>query len=180
FVELAVRAGDQVGCDLVEELTLEAPLILPASGSVRVQVSVGAEDGSGRRELTLYSGDGEVADDGRAWTGHATGVVRAGGRAEEPGLAEWPPAGAEAVDLDGFYERMASGGFGYGPVFRGLRAAWRVGGDVFAEVALPEGVKAEGFGLHPALLDAALHAVGLLPDADGTGRLPFSWSGVRL
>ncbi|WP_425472671.1 SDR family NAD(P)-dependent oxidoreductase [Streptomyces sedi] len=180
FVELAVRAGDQVGCDLVEELTLEAPLILPASGSVRVQVSVGAEDGSGRRELTLYSGDGEVADDGRAWTRHATGVVRAGGRAEEPGLAEWPPAGAEAVDLDGFYERMASGGFGYGPVFRGLRAAWRVGGDVFAEVALPEGVKAEGFGLHPALLDAALHAVGLLPDADGTGRLPFSWSGVRL
>ncbi|SOD67859.1 Acyl transferase domain-containing protein, partial [Streptomyces zhaozhouensis] len=180
FVELAVRAGDQVGCDLVEELTLEAPLVLPATGSVRVQVWVGAADGSGRRELTLYSSDGDAVDDGRAWTRHATGVVRAGGRGEESVLVEWPPAGAEAIGLEGFYERMAAGGFGYGPVFRGLRAAWRAGGEVFAEVALPEGVKAGGFGLHPALLDAALHAVGLLPDADGTGRLPFSWSGVRL
>ncbi|MDT0265787.1 SDR family NAD(P)-dependent oxidoreductase [Streptomyces sp. DSM 44915] len=180
FVELAVRAGDQVGCDLVEELTLETPLVLPASGAVRVQVWVGAEDGSGRRELTLYSSDAESDDDGRAWTRHATGVLRAGGRSAAGTLAEWPPAGAEALDLDGFYERMAAGGFGYGPVFRGLRAAWRAGGEVFAEVALPDGVKAAGFGLHPALLDAALHAVGLLPDADGTGRLPFAWSGVRL
>ncbi|MFI1161999.1 beta-ketoacyl synthase N-terminal-like domain-containing protein, partial [Streptomyces sioyaensis] len=30
FVELAIRAGDQVGCGVVEELTLEAPLVLPA------------------------------------------------------------------------------------------------------------------------------------------------------
>ncbi|WP_345025208.1 type I polyketide synthase, partial [Streptomyces sedi] len=177
FVELAVRAGDQVGCDLVEELTLEAPLVLPVSGSVRVQVSVGAADGSGRRELAFHSSEGDAGEDGRAWTRHATGVVRAGGRVEEPGLAEWPPAGAEAVDLGGFYEGMAAGGFGYGPAFRGLRAAWRAGGEVFAEVALPEGVKAEGFGLHPALLDAALHAVGLTGHEGG---LPFSWTGVRL
>ncbi|SOD67854.1 Acyl transferase domain-containing protein, partial [Streptomyces zhaozhouensis] len=177
FVELAVRAGDQVGCDLVEELTLEAPLVLPATGSVRVQVWVGAADDSGRRELAFHSSAGDAVDDGRAWTRHATGVVRAGGRGEESVLVEWPPAGAEAIGLEGFYERMAAGGFGYGPAFRGLRAAWRAGGEVFAEVALPEGVKAEGFGLHPALLDAALHAVGLTGDEGG---LPFSWSGVRL
>ncbi|CAM5435718.1 Acyl transferase domain-containing protein/acyl carrier protein (Fragment) OS=Streptomyces griseomycini OX=66895 GN=FHS37_007788 PE=4 SV=1 [Streptomyces griseomycini] len=53
FVELAVRAGDRVGCDLVEELTLEAPLVVPERGGVRVQVWVSAEDESGRRELTL-------------------------------------------------------------------------------------------------------------------------------
>ncbi|MGW6598922.1 SDR family NAD(P)-dependent oxidoreductase [Streptomyces sp. NPDC055036] len=179
FLELAIRAGDQVGCDLVEELTLEAPLVLPRSGTVRVQVWVGAEDGSGRRELTLHSSAGDT-DDGRSWTRHAIGVLRAGGRSAGASLTEWPPAGAEAVDLAGFYEHMADGGFGYGPVFQGLRAAWRHGGEVFAEVALPEGVGAEGFGLHPALLDAALHAIGLADDADGVGRLPFAWSGVRL
>ncbi|MFF7756331.1 SDR family oxidoreductase, partial [Streptomyces sp. NPDC007971] len=84
------------------------------------------------------------------------------------------------MELDGFYEGMADAGFGYGPVFQGLRAAWRKGEEVFAEVALPEGVKAEGFGLHPALLDAALHATGLTGESDAPGKLPFSWSGVRL
>ena len=33
LVELAVRAGDAAGCGRVEELVLEAPLILPARGS---------------------------------------------------------------------------------------------------------------------------------------------------
>nr|WP_307822085.1 type I polyketide synthase [Streptomyces coffeae] len=180
FVELAVRAGDQVGCDLVEELTLEAPLVLPENGSVRVQVWIGAEDSSsGRRELTFHSSAGDV-DDGRSWTRHATGVLGAAGRSGGVSLVEWPPAGAEVMDLDGFYDRMADGGFGYGPVFQGLRSAWRSGHEVFAEVALPDGVKAEGFGLHPALLDATLHTIGLMGEADAPAKLPFSWSGVRL
>ncbi|MGV2922434.1 acyltransferase domain-containing protein, partial [Streptomyces alfalfae] len=170
FVELAVRAGDQVGCDLVEELTLEAPLVLPENGSVRVQVWVGGEDSDGRRELTFHSSMGDT-DDGRAWTRHATGVLSAGGRSGGASLAEWPPTGAEATDLEGFYTGLAELGLEYGPVFQGLRAAWRKGEEVFAEVELPEGVKAEGFGLHPALLDAALHAIGL---ADGEAEgLPF-------
>ena len=42
FVELALRAGDEVGCAVVEELTLSAPLLLPAADEVQVQVVVGA------------------------------------------------------------------------------------------------------------------------------------------
>ncbi|SOD67936.1 Phosphopantetheine attachment site, partial [Streptomyces zhaozhouensis] len=177
FVELAVRAGDQVGCELVEELTVGAPLVLPASGAVRVQVWVGAADGSGRRELTVYSREGESDDDGRAWTRHAAGVLREGAPSTGVSLAEWPPAGAKVADLDGLQDGLAERGFDHGPVFQGLRAAWRRGDEVFAEVALPEGVGVNGFGLHPALLDAALHAVGLTGDEGGA---PFSWSGFRL
>ncbi|MER7415161.1 type I polyketide synthase, partial [Streptomyces cacaoi] len=94
----------------------------------------------------------------------------------------WPPRGAEPVDVSGCYERLAEAGFGYGPVFQGLRSAWRRGEDVFAEVALPEGVEGERFGLHPALFDAALHASLLtaVDDGEGTGGVPFAWSGVRL
>ncbi|WP_329916291.1 polyketide synthase dehydratase domain-containing protein, partial [Streptomyces sp. JV190] len=87
------------------------------------------------------------------------------------------------VDVSDVYDVLADEGLVYGAVFRGMQAAWRRGDEVFAEVALPEEVAdaADAFGLHPALLDAALHAIGLLPRADDEGtRLPFAWSGVSL
>ncbi|MFH8979129.1 type I polyketide synthase, partial [Streptomyces sp. NPDC017890] len=75
-------------------------------------------------------------------------------------------------------------GLGYGPVFQGVRAVWRRGDEVFAEVALPEREKerAAAFGLHPALLDASLHAIGLgeFVESSGGASLPFEWSGVSL
>ena len=194
LLEMAIRAGDQVGCDTVEELTLQNPLALPERGAVAVQLTVGGPDESGRRPIGIYSRLEDAADD--AWTRNAAGFVAEGG--DEPATTAadssvWPPAGAEAVDLDvdGFYEGLALGGFGYGPTFQGLRAAWRRGEDVFAEVAFPDGAGSPAdptrFGLHPALLDAALHAVGLgsfLTSADGQdrgrGHLPFSWNDVTL
>ncbi len=176
FLELAVHAGDQVGCDVVEELTLEAPLVVPERGGVRVQVRVGAPDESGRRPVTVHARE----DDGEVWVRHASGALTGGAEMPIVDAGVWPPAGAEVVDLDGLYDRMSDGGFGYGPVFQGLRAAWRKGEEVFAEVALPDDVGVDGFGLHPALLDASLHAIGLMGAADGPGKLPFSWSGVRL
>jgi acyl transferase domain-containing protein/short-subunit dehydrogenase/acyl carrier protein len=176
FVELALRAGDQVGCDLVEELTLEAPLTIPEQGGVSVQVWVGGADEDGHREVSVYSGA-----DGEEWTRHADGVL-ATGAPEGAGLAEWPPAGARAVDVGALYDEFAELGLAYGPEFRGLRAAWRLDGAVYAEVALPEDTDPAGFGLHPAVFDAALHGLGLggLTD-DGDGPLlPFSWRGVAL
>ncbi|MFC4086171.1 beta-ketoacyl synthase N-terminal-like domain-containing protein, partial [Amycolatopsis samaneae] len=41
FLELALRAGELVGCATVEEITLEAPLRLPEDGPVALQVGVG-------------------------------------------------------------------------------------------------------------------------------------------
>ncbi|MGW4080662.1 type I polyketide synthase, partial [Streptomyces asiaticus] len=187
FVELAIRAGDHVGADVLEELTLEAPLVLPPQGGVQLQVSVGAPDETGRRSLTLHSRL-EEAPDGTwgegEWTRHATGVLGTGATTPDDNLTTWPPAGATEVPVDGLYEWLAGTGFAYGPVFQGLQGAWQHGDQVYAEVRLPESARAEAelFGLHPALLDAALHAVGigsLLEDTEH-GRLPFSWSGVRL
>jgi acyl transferase domain-containing protein/NADPH:quinone reductase-like Zn-dependent oxidoreductase/acyl carrier protein len=196
LLELALRAADGAGCDLVEELTLEAPLVLPEDGGgVRVQVVVGAaEEAGGRRSVAVYSrpdggldgpgGLGGLA--GAEWTRHADGWLGSGGEATRA-LTAWPPPGAAPVDVDGLYERLGGTGLAYGPVFRGLRAAWRLGDEVFAEVALPEEAAgdADAFGLHPALLDAALHGVGLgdfVGGGDGGPRayLPFSWNGVRL
>ncbi|MFD4150131.1 SDR family NAD(P)-dependent oxidoreductase, partial [Streptomyces goshikiensis] len=184
FVELAVRAGDQVGCDLLEELTLEAPLVLPERGGVQLRLSVAGADEFGRRALSLYSRDEDSAAD-EPWTRHAAGVLATGDApAPAADLTAWPPAGAEPVDIDGLYEGLAAAGFDYGPAFQGLRSAWLHGDAVYAEVGLDEETAetADWFGLHPALLDATLHAAGLgaLVEKTGQGRLPFAWSGVRL
>ncbi|MER8114435.1 type I polyketide synthase [Streptomyces sp. NPDC094031] len=184
LVELAVRAGDEAGCAQVEDLTLEAPLIVPDQGGVAVQVWVGPEEESGRRALSVHARPDDAPDDA-PWTRHAVGYLT--DELPEPphgvDFGVWPPAGAEPVDLDGFYEGLDGLGLGYGQVFRGLRSVWRDGDDVLAEVALPEAALPEGadaFAVHPALLDAALHAIGaggLVPVADGP-LLPFAWSAV--
>ncbi|MEW1661098.1 SDR family NAD(P)-dependent oxidoreductase, partial [Streptomyces sp. NPDC093707] len=186
LLELALRAGDEVDCDHVEELTLAAPLVLPERGAVRTQVRVGVADATGRRTLTVHSRPEHATDS--PWTQHATGVLATGRptTATVPfDAAAWPPAQAEPVDLADFYAARAAEGFGYGPAFQGLRAVWRRDGEVYAEVALPEAGRAdaESYGLHPALLDAGLHAAWLVaPDAgtSGTGSVPFSWHGVSL
>ena len=181
MVELALRAGDQAGCDRVDELTLSAPLVVPAQGWIRIQVVVGGADDDGRRSLTLFSRAENAADED-PWTRHATGVVTSGQPAPVMALAEWPPAGAEPVDVDGVYDDLTAIGLGYGPVFQGLRKAWRRGEEVFTEVALPESAEGDAakFGVHPALLDAALHGMLVSDEDNRQPRLPFSWSGVSL
>ncbi|MBI0376171.1 SDR family NAD(P)-dependent oxidoreductase, partial [Streptomyces albiflaviniger] len=184
FVELAIRAGDQLGCDYLEELTLEAPLVLPARGGVQLRLSVGAADETGRRPLSLHSRPESLPAE-EPWTRHASGVLASGGRPEAAfELSAWPPADATEVELDGRYEGLLDIGFAYGPAFQGLRRAWQRGGEVFAEVALDEETaeEAAAFGLHPALLDSALHAIGMggLGNTGGEGRLPFAWTGVSL
>ncbi|MGI5500428.1 SDR family NAD(P)-dependent oxidoreductase [Lentzea sp. CA-135723] len=169
FVELAIRAGDEVGCDLLEELTLEAPLVVPEHGIVQVQVAVGGPDGAGRRSLTVHSRlDGP-------WTRHATGTLLPAALAPAHDLSEWPPA-AEQVPTDALYDGLANAGLVYGPLFQGVQAVWRRGDELFAEISVDAEI--EAFGLHPALLDAALHPLALV--TEGAAQLPFSWSNVAL
>ncbi|MFC4069619.1 SDR family NAD(P)-dependent oxidoreductase, partial [Actinoplanes subglobosus] len=170
LLEMVIRAGDEVGCATVEELMLQAPLVLPA----QVQVVVGAADDEGRRPVTVHSRDGDE------WTRHAEGTLTTTGTTADFDLTAWPPAGAEPVDVTGLYESLDQRGYGYGPAFQGLTAAWRDGDDVYAEVSPPGALgRPAGFGPHPALLDAALHA-DLLVGGDERTLLPFLWRGVTL
>ncbi|WP_182885311.1 type I polyketide synthase [Microbispora sp. H10885] len=179
LVELAIAAGDHVGCPTLDEFTLHAPLVL-GDAPVEVQVSLGVADDTGRRAVTVYSRTAGGPLDA-PWTRHAQGVLSAAvAPAPEPELAEWPPPGATPVDLDRAYERLADRGYDYGPAFQGLRAAWRDGDDWFAEVVLPEHVEPGRFGIHPALLDAAMHADLLDEESAGQTLLPYAWTGVSL
>ncbi|RSM38919.1 polyketide synthase, partial [Amycolatopsis balhimycina DSM 5908] len=179
FLELAVRAADQVGCRQVQELTLAVPMVLGAGEAVDVQVVVGAPDPAGRRDLRIHSRPAAAPDS--TWTHHATGVLAPAEIRSGQAPAQWPPAGAEAVAIDDFYARMAAGGLVYGPSFEGLRALWRQGEDLYAEVEFPQAPQdAAAYGLHPALLDAALQASSFFAANAGKNLMPFSWNGVSL
>ncbi|MFF3859306.1 type I polyketide synthase [Streptomyces sp. NPDC002209] len=199
LVELAVRAGDEAGCVVLEELVIEAPLVVPDHGGVRVQVAVGGPGETGSRTVEVYSQREDAAGDG-AWTRQATGMLSAtvqpGGGGTGFDFAAWPPLGAQPVDITGGYDLIAEVGYGYGPTFQAVRAVWRRGEELFAEVALPEDQRKDAgrFGIHPALLDAALHspllnAAAEPRSADGDAeretdgqelRLPFAWNGLAL
>ncbi len=188
FVELALAAGRRVGSDALEELTLEAPLLLD-DGVAQVQLAVSAASEEGRRRLAVYSRL-EGVDSEEEWTRHATGSLIADGGALPPGFEglgvdAWPPEGARELEVESLYDRLADAGYQYGPAFQGLRRAWAVDDVVYAEVALVEAqqARAAGFLVHPALLDAALHAsvVGALDDGQpGEPQIPFCFSDVRI
>ncbi|MET9558356.1 type I polyketide synthase [Streptomyces sp. NPDC006645] len=186
FLELAVAAGDHLGLPHVEDLTLEAPLALTEGEDVRVQVTVGAADDTGACAFTVHAGP-DTEGGARHWTRHATGTLAPSAPAADPtaSLAVWPPADAVPEPVDDAYDRLADLGYFYGPAFRGLTALWRAGDDIYAEIRLPaDSAEAAGrFGLHPALLDAALHPLVLAAAVDAepeTIRLPFALAGVTL
>ena len=189
LLELGFAAARAVGLTTVSQLMLLSPLVLPAEGAVRLQVQLdGPEAGEEvRRALSIYSRQ-EDAPEGASWTLHAQGVLSLAPEAvaeEETGLEAWPPVGGTSIDLTGHYAALQARGYGYGPSFQGLREAWRVGEVVYGRAVLPEALwsSAEEYGLHPALLDAALHVLGLEQVEgvrDGSLLLPFEWSEVTV
>ncbi|GAB7105531.1 hypothetical protein JCM4814A_38450 [Streptomyces phaeofaciens JCM 4814] len=182
LAELALQAADRAGCDVVEELTLQAPLVLPEDDTTDLQLTVEAPDDTGRRSLTIHSRPTSHT----GWTRHATATLTPATTHPDWDLTTWPPPDAQPLDLTGLYPRLADQGFHYGPAFQGLHTAWRHGKELFAEVRLPDELHhtAGRFGIHPAVLDAALHTslIDGIDGIDGTDdvRLPFAWTGITL
>ncbi|WP_410606953.1 SDR family NAD(P)-dependent oxidoreductase [Amycolatopsis sp. lyj-109] len=180
YVDLALRAGDELGFGVLEELVIEAPLVLGERGGVRVQVAVSGPNETGSRAVDVFS----LREDGDDWTRHATGLLGASA-SREPSrfdFAAWPPAGAQPIDVENFYTDLIERGYAYSGAFQGMRAVWRRGDEVFAEVALPDDHQEDAgkFGLHPALLDAALHTNAFANPDDDRSVLPFAWNGLVL
>jgi acyl transferase domain-containing protein/acyl carrier protein/pimeloyl-ACP methyl ester carboxylesterase len=167
LLEIALSAARSVGCDTVSELTIEAPLRIGEQAS-ELQVSLAEPDATGARAIEIHARPHEVDGGERPWARHATGTLASTGagarsaRALEPRDEAWPPVGAQEIDLDGFYERLADGGEELGSSMRSLRAAWHGEGCVFADVALANPDHEDGsFAVHPALLAGVFHAAAL-------------------
>ncbi|HKP57239.1 MAG TPA: beta-ketoacyl synthase N-terminal-like domain-containing protein, partial [Polyangiales bacterium] len=183
MLELALHAGRALGFEVVRELVLAQPLVLPPDGGVQLQLSVGSEVEKGKRSVSLYS----RTDEG-AWVQNATGELSlaaglpASGEFEE--LRSWPVEHSEPVDLTGVYARTAALGLQYGPAFQGLVELRRAGQVAYGRVVLPDSLRADAgeYDLHPALFDAALHTLfAFMQENDAQEMLlPFGWSDVQL
>ncbi|MEA2221633.1 MAG: hypothetical protein QOH83_9 [Solirubrobacteraceae bacterium] len=141
-------------------------------------MTVAEPDADGRRAIDVHARpDGGAGE----WVRHATGTLSAGATMAHDRIEQWPPPDAVALDVDELYDRLAGQDFAYGPAFQAVRAAWQLGDELFAEVALGEEQAADAarFAIHPALLDAALHPAIAQRGADGV-RLAFSWTGMRV
>jgi len=176
LLDVVLEAGAQVGCDSVEELLFEAPLVMPAAGELFLQVVVGPGEPESARSVQVFSRSGAGG-----WTRCASGTLAAGGVAG--GVCDWatawPPAGGSEVDVAAGYSRLVDLGYDYGPAFRGVSAAWTRGQELFAEVAIGEDLDVKGYGIHPAMLDSAFHPMMLAGDSAEL-RLPFAFRGVKL
>ncbi|MFJ9775172.1 SDR family NAD(P)-dependent oxidoreductase [Kitasatospora sp. NPDC101157] len=191
LVELALHAGHRAAVPALAELTLEAPLLLDGQ-PVHLQTTLQSPDAGGVRALAVHSRPAGAGAQ-EPWTRHATALLLPAGPevVPEERATAWPPPGAVPVDPAALYPGLADRGYDYGPVFQGVQALWRDGDTVYATVELPEsaGPDAARYGIHPALLDAALHplaatevgtAVTATAATEQPTALPFAWTGVTL
>ena len=166
FIEMALAAVEppgRVASSAVEDLRILSPLQFPDDGQRVVQVLATPDDPSGASVViaSLASED----TDASTWRRHVTARVLAR-------TAEAPPLAAEPADTirarcsedwmgERLYARLAGQGIELGPSFRGISRLWRRDGEALAEIALPPSAgDGAPYRVHPALLDAALQAVG--------------------
>ncbi|HEY8985401.1 MAG TPA: type I polyketide synthase, partial [Streptomyces sp.] len=160
LADLVVRAGDEAGYDTLVSLDAAAPLVVPPGTDVHLRVVLTApgEDGTGR--VTVHA----RPDGGTDWTCHATAVLAT--RHETPPATPGVPEAGEELEV---------------PAEGALRSLRLDGDTAHAHLALPPAHvrDATRYGLHPALLDAALTAARLagLAPADSVA---VGWSEVRL
>ncbi|MEU5978851.1 thioester reductase domain-containing protein [Streptomyces sp. NPDC047315] len=182
LVELALRAGDDVGCTAVDELTVRAPLVLPANGGVQLQLTMDPPDDEGRATLAVHARpeEGDVR-----WTAVATARLSARGRGPAFTLGDWPPADAEKTDADLPARMDLPALTGLWQQREGTGHADGAGPDTtvhHAELTLPAAAQEEAhrFGLHPTLLDAVARTALATSDHPGTSGTAVRWAGVQL
>ena len=176
FIEMALAAASNAsGHDAWNVTNMSFPKALVLGGDeVTVQCWL-ANEGDGRLSFEISSARTDADQQEPTWVRHVTGGLTRG-----PALPDWADAELASVQArredevppDVFYAKCRERGIEYGPSFRALRGAWHVPGGALGHVELSAevGSHTSAYRFHPALLDACLQPLGLLPElAAATG-----------
>ncbi|WP_261864158.1 type I polyketide synthase, partial [Mycobacterium marinum] len=189
LIDMALYAGEHTGCPTIDELVLQTPLTLTPDAATDLQISVTAPDEQNRRTFSVHARTSEHPHQHSTWVLHASGTLsNHRSRMLSPTTPFTARPTLNAVDQEGFYEELAQHGVCYNGAFRALHSLENDPTDTnttCAEVALPADTDVDGYGIHPALLDAALQPLAAaLTDTDAspapTPRMPFAITGVNL
>ncbi len=181
FLELALAAGQDAGFKLLDvcDLKIRRPLELDAaepSAAVRVQVVLTPRETGFECRLLSWQAD--------HWQPHATCQLTA----ETTPLSQVPLRNMTAAGTSEssswspaeHYAQCRQLGLHYGPAFQGLRSLVPGAGQAWGEVQLPSHVAADGYLLHPALLDACLQVTaGAFPPQQAASWLPVNITRYR-
>ncbi|WP_261870189.1 polyketide synthase dehydratase domain-containing protein, partial [Mycobacterium marinum] len=189
LIDMALYASEHTGCPTIDELVLQTPLTLTPDAATDLQISVTAPDEQNRRTFSVHARTSEHPHQHSTWVLHASGTLsNHRSRMLSPTTPFTARPTLNAVDQEGFYEELAQHGVCYNGAFRALHSLENDPTDTnttCAEVALPADTDVDGYGIHPALLDAALQPLAAaLTDTDAspapTPRMPFAITGVNL
>ncbi len=168
----ALRAASAatLGCEAIvlEDVVIGEPLALADDERRTMQVAA-MPAGSDEAALRVFSA-GPAG--GEAWRLHATARARAAAPAATVRVDDMAHVRcAEGTAPEHLYRAMSERGLDLGPAFRGVEALRCGPLEAMGRLVATEEVRANAdrYGVHPALLDAALQVLGAaLPDAAGT------------
>uniref|UniRef100_UPI0038BA61E0 type I polyketide synthase n=2 Tax=Mycobacterium marinum TaxID=1781 RepID=UPI0038BA61E0 len=186
LIDMALYAGEHTGCPTIDELVLQTPLTLTPDAATDLQISVAAPDEQNRRTFSVHARTSEHPHQHSTWVLHASGTLSNAPSTTPPTKPLPGPQAITKVNQESFYDQLAQHGLHYSEAFRSIQG---IGKDplnpdaICAEVALPADIETHGYGIHPALLDAALHPLtAALADTNTNSgpQLPFAIAGITL
>jgi acyl transferase domain-containing protein/surfactin synthase thioesterase subunit/aryl carrier-like protein len=149
---------------------------------VRVSITPLNSDRASFRLVSAASEESEV------WHTHMTGTLR---KSEAPSALTFSASQVRArcrqtLPVADLYDALAEFGLEYGPSFRGVQELYCGQHEALTKVRLPNGLTDTQYVMHPAFLDACLHAYPLVLDGaeeaksdGGNSYLPVSLAGFR-
>jgi acyl transferase domain-containing protein len=158
-------AEDHLGAaPAIRGLVFRAPLVLEAERARHIRVVINKNSS----RASVYSRSAERP--GRTWVLHAVARIapcQSSARIGRIDVDALRKRCTDAVNVAALYEKLAMTGLRYGPAFRGLRALACCADEALGDIRLPHDAEVQGYRMHPALLDAALHAVAAVTPAAG-------------
>ncbi|WP_207919674.1 SDR family NAD(P)-dependent oxidoreductase [Micromonospora sp. KC207] len=179
YLELARVAAQRYAgrpVNVLRDVFWARPVTVDAEPVELYTTVTGAADGDLRIEFRSTGG----VPYGQARTGTVPDASAPPPAVDIPTVRARLGAGRDGADC---YRDLTTAGFGYGPTFRCLRELYAAGDEALSRWALSDEAAgdADRFGLHPGILDGALHTLLGLTDVGGAApSVPFSATRVLI